>query len=266
MLGKLIKYDLKSAAKIFVLLHAMYLFICIAARLFYMNRLDFKDVTEPLVLSLILLFSLLTLLISALMIFTEMQVAFRFYRSLFSKEGYLSWTLPVSGPQHLWAKIISGYILMAADLIIIAAGILLLVTGNNVTTAYSMIADDLTNELGFSLGTFALILFITCLVSAVCSVVMIYFSVVIGQLFPSHRVLGAIAAYFITSTVIQIISVILMVVFGCFPGYDIYALQGSAMTDYFLKLIAISSVLMLVITIAQYIAAHYIMKKKINLL
>ena len=80
---------------------------------------------------------------------------------------------------------------MAADLIIIAAGILLLVTGNNVTTAYSMIADDLTNELGFSLGTFALILFITCLVSAVCSVVMIYFSVVIGQLFPSHRVTGS---------------------------------------------------------------------------
>ena len=175
MLGKLIKYDLKAAAKIFILLHAMYLFICIAARLFYMDRLSFNDVTEPLVLSLILFFSLLVLLISALMIFTEMQVAFRFYRSLFSKEGYLSWTLPVSGPQHLWAKIISGYILMAADLIIIAAGILLLVTGNNVTTAYSMVSDDLTNELGLSIGTFALILFVICLVSGICSVVMICF-------------------------------------------------------------------------------------------
>ena len=42
MLGKLIKYDLKAAAKIFILLHAMYLFICIAARLFYMDRLSFK--------------------------------------------------------------------------------------------------------------------------------------------------------------------------------------------------------------------------------
>ena len=113
----------------------------------------------------------MTLLISALMIFTWMQVAFRLYRNLFSKEGYLSWTLPISGPQHLWAKIISGYILMAADLIIIAAGILLLVTGSNVTTAYSTVADTVTNELDFSVGTFALILFIACLVSAISSVI-----------------------------------------------------------------------------------------------
>lgn len=266
MLGKLIKYDLKSFAKIFILLHAIYLLICFIARFFYMDRLNFENATEPLVLSLVLFFSLMTLLLSALMIFTWMQVAFRFYRSLFSKEGYLSWTLPVSGPQHLWAKIISGYILMASDIIILAAGILLLVTGDNVTTAYSMIANDLTNELGFSIGTFALILFITCLVSAISSVIMIYFSVVIGQLFPSHRVLGAIAAYFITSTVVQILSVILMVVFRCFPGYETYTLQGSALTDYFLKLIAISTILMLIITIAQYIATHYIMKRKINLL
>lgn len=266
MLGKLIKYDLRSSAKIFILLHAVYLLICFIARFLYMDRLRFENVTEPLVLSLVLFFSLMALLLSALMIFTCMQIAFRFYRSLFSKEGYLSWTLPVSGPQHLWAKIISGYILMAADLIIIAAGITLLLTGNNVTTAYSVVADDLTNELGLSVGTFALILFISCLVSGISSVIMIYFSVVIGQLFPSHRVLGAIAAYFITSTVIQIISVILMVLFGCFPGYETYTLQGSAMTDYLLRLITISAVLMLIITIAQYIATHYIMKKKINLL
>ena len=266
MLGKLIKYDLKSAARIFILLHAVYLFICFMARFFYMNRLSFRDVTEPLVLSLVLFFSLMTLLISALMIFTWMQVAFRFYRNLFSKEGYLSWTLPISGPQHLWAKIISGYILMAADLIIIAAGILLLVTGSNVTTAYSTVADTVTNELGFSVGTFALILFIACLVSAISSVIMTYFSVAVGQLFPSHRVLGAIAAYFITSTVVQILSVILMVLFGCFPGYRTYTLQGSALTDYVLKLLMISTVLMLVITVIQYIATHYIMKKKINLI
>ena len=161
---------------------------------------------------------------------------------------------------------ISAYILMAADLIIIAAGILLLVTGNNVTTAYSMVSDDLTNELGLSIGTFALILFVICLVSGICSVVMIYFSVAVGQLFPSHRVLGAIAAYFITSTVMQVLSVILMFLFGCFPGYMTYTLQGSAMADYLFRLIAVSLVLMLITTIAQYIATHYIMKKKINLL
>ncbi len=154
---------------------------------------------------------------------------------------------------------------MAADLIIIAAGILLLVTGSNVTTAYGMIADELTAELGFSLSTLSLILFAVCLVSCISSVIMIYFSVVVGQLFPSHRVLGAVAAYFITSFIVQIISVIIMFVLGFLPGYNTALLDGKAMMDHMFRLLTLSSVLMLVITVAQYIASHYIMKKKINL-
>lgn len=266
MLGKLIKYDLKAAAKIFILLHAMYLFICIAARLFYMDRLSFNDVTEPLVLSLILFFSLLVLLISALMIFTEMQVAFRFYRSLFSKEGYLSWTLPVSGPQHLWAKIISGYILAAADIILIAVGILILITGRNITSAYSLIADEMTNELGMPLERFALLLFTFCVVSCISTVIMIYFCIVIGQLFPGHRVLCAIAAYFILSTALQVFTLLIMLAFGIFPGHNFFMAKGQTMTEYMTNIFYVSAVLTIIITIVQYVITHYIMNKKINLL
>ncbi len=266
MLGKLIKYDLKATAKLFLLLHGIYLLICIAARFLYMDRLDFSRPDEPLVISLTLFICLMMLLISALSIFTWLQVAFRFYRNLFSKEGYLSWTLPVSGPQHLWGKIISGYILMALDIIVISAGLLLLVTGRNVTTAYSVIADEITREMGFPISSFCTLLFVLCLVSAVSTVIMIYFSVAVGQLFPSHRVLGAIAVYFITSFVIQVLSAILMIIFGCFPGYEFYAAQGSTMTDFLSMILALSMALTLVITVIQYIAAHYIMKKKINLI
>lgn len=264
MLGKLIKYDLKYAAKIFFLLHVIYLLICLVARFFYMDRLRFEEPVEPLVFSLILFVTLMTLLISALSIFTWMQVAFRFYRNLFSKEGYLSWTLPVSAPQHLWSKIISGYILMAADLLILSAGVLLLVTGDNVTSAYSMIADELENELGFSLGSFVCLLFITCLINCLCTVIMLYFSILVGQLFPSHRVLGAIAAYFITSFVVQILTMLLMLVFGFFPGYRGYS--SAYGLDYTIRLLYMSLILMLIVTAIQYIAAHYIIKRKINLI
>ncbi|HIX64438.1 MAG TPA: hypothetical protein H9852_08440 [Candidatus Mediterraneibacter colneyensis] len=266
MLGKLIKYDLKAASKLFILLHGIYFLICVVSRFFYMDRLNFFRPDEPLVISLTLFVCLMTLLISALSIFTWLQIAFRFYQNLFSKEGYLSWTLPVSGPQHLWGKIISGYILMALDIIVISAGILLLVTGSNVTTAYSVIADQITQEMGISISSFSAILFAVCLISAVGSVIMIYFSVAVGQLFPSHRVLGAIAAYFITSFVIQVLSVILMIIFGCFPGYEFYAAQGSTMTDFLSGILTLSIALTLVITVIQYIATHYIMKKKINLI
>lgn len=267
MLSKLIKYDLKSTAKLFLLLHGIYLLICIMIRVLYMNRLDFSGETnEMVILSLLLLICLMSLLVSALSIFTWLQIAFRFYRHLFSKEGYLSWTLPVSAPQHLWGKIISGYILTAADTIIIFAGILILVTGRNVTSAYSLIADEITGELGFSITTFGIITLAVCLVSAVGSVIMTYFCIAVGQLFPSHRVLGAVAVYFVTSFIIQILLIILMLISGYFPGYEFYASQDTAGLDFFTRILTLSFGVMLVTTVGQYIATHYIMKKKINLI
>ena len=97
MLGKLIKYDLKSAAKLFILLHGIYLFICLTLRLIYVNRLDFNSPPELLITSIVLFSTIYIVLVSALALCTSLQIVFRFYRNLFSKEGYLSWTLPVSG-------------------------------------------------------------------------------------------------------------------------------------------------------------------------
>lgn len=266
MLGKLIKYDLKVSAKLFILLHAAYLLVCVISRFLYMDNLNFQGPAEPVVISLTLFISVLTILMTALMIFTELHIALRFYRSMFSREGYLSWILPVSGTQHLWAKIISGYILAVADIIIIAAGALILVTGRNITSAYSLIADEMTLELGMPLGKFALLLFIFYVVSCISTVIMVYFCIVVGQLFPGHRVLCAIAVYFIMATALQIIALLIMLALGVFPGYNFFAAKGQTMAAYTINIFSVSAVLTIIITIAQYAVTHYIMNKKINLI
>lgn len=268
MLGKLIKYDLKSSGKLFLLLHGIFLIFCVLMRFIYMNRLDLIEPVDEkmLVLSLLLFFTLFTVFVSALMFYTQMQIAFRYYRNLFSREGYLSWTLPVSGIQHLWAKIISGCIFIAADTLIVAAGILILATGKNIRDAYSLIADEITRELGTTLGHFSLMLLILCLASCICSVVMVYFCINIGQLFPGHRVLCAVAAYFITSTVIQTGSLIILFISGYFPGYEFFAAEGATAYDFMIKIYVISGMISVVVTVAMYIATHYMMKKKINLI
>ena len=268
MLGRLIKYDLKSSGKLFILLHGIFLIFCILMRFIYMDRLDLLAPVDEkmLVVSLLLFFTIFTVFVSALMFYTLMQIAFRYYRNLFSKEGYLSWTLPVSGIQHLWAKIISGCIFMAADTLIVAAGILILATGKNIRDAYSLIADEITRQLGMTLGDFGLILLILCLASCICNVVMIYFCINIGQLFPGHRVLCAVAAYIITSTVIQTGSLIILFIFGYFPGYEFFAAEGATAFDFMINIYVISGVISAVVTVAMYIASHYIMKKKINLI
>lgn len=110
MLGKLIKYDLKASAKIFLLLHVIFLLICAAARFLFMDRINFHASAETPIAPITITLVLGTFLITTLSLCTNLLITFRFYRNLFSKEGYLSWTLPVSGVTHLWAKIISGYL------------------------------------------------------------------------------------------------------------------------------------------------------------
>lgn len=266
MLGKLIKYDLKSSAKLFLLIHGIFLIFCVIARLIYMDRLVLSIDNEMFILSLTLFITLFSLIISALMFFTVLQIAFRYYRNLFSREGYLSWTLPVSGLQHLWAKIISGYILLAADTLIISGGILLLVTGENITSAYSLIADAASDALGMSLSRFSLLLLLFCLISCISSIIMIYFCITVGQLFPGHRILCAIAAYFITSAIMQTIVFILMFILGYFPGSATLSGETLPFAHYMTKIYISTGITTFIISVAMYIVTHYIMNKKINLI
>ena len=268
MLGKLLKFDLKYGMKIFLLLHGILIVISLLGRFLFLDQLNFNEPDAALVSSVALFAAAIIFLLMAVCFCTWMIIAFRFYRNLFTGEGYLTWTLPASGVQHLWSKIISGSILFLLDCIIEGGCVLLLVTGSNVTEAYSVIAPDVNSELGMTLSTFALILFVIMLISGPVSVIQTYFCIAIGQLFPAHRLLGAIAAYFISSFLIQLLSFGLQIGIGLFPEYILIGPTDTAdqVGTYLFTTMGYSTVMMIVIAILQYIAVHYIMQKKINLL
>ena len=112
------------------------------------------------------------------------------------------------------------------------------------------------------------ILFVIMLISGPVSVIQTYFCIVIGQLFPAHRVLGAVAAYFISSFVIQILSFGLQIGTGLFPEYVLIGQTSTSdqVGTYLFTIMGYSTVMMIVIAVLQYLVIHYIMKKKINLL
>ena len=251
MLGKLIKYDLKNAARIFLLVHGIYLFICIILRLLVMNPLDFSAPSRLLITPLTLIVVLFIFLLTAMTLTTSLLIALRFYRNLFSKEGYLSWTLPAAPSTHLLAKFLSGYLIAAADIIIIAAGILVLVTGSNVADAYRQIAPDMEKVLGITLGSYALKLFLFTVIFTFTSIVQIYFCIALGQLFQEHRVLLAIAFYFITG-------LIRPQMFA-----DSYSFNMGRYTDI---LYLITGILSIILAVIEYMVTNYIMKRKINLI
>lgn len=264
MLGKLVKYDLKYGYKIILIVHAILLFACILGR-FILNGVDFNAPTEALGASLAIFITFFTLLLVGASFATCAVITVRFYKNLFTDEGYLTWTLPATPLVQLWSKIISGTIWCIADILLCFLGLIILVTGNNVTSLYVQIAPEMTEALGMPLSSFALYLCLFTLFSTVASVIMIYVSVAIGQLFPGHRILCSIIAYFVLTFVIQMFSFIFMILFGLFPNAN-NVLIGDTAAHYLFSSIGLDVFLVTITAIPEYIATYYIMKKKINLI
>ena len=106
MLGKLIKYDLKYMNRFLILIHVFFLAASLCIRLFLTGPLlqsgtDFSD--GKFVLPVTLTFSFYILLATGVYFATYLVAIIRFYKNLFSDQGYLTQTLPVTTGQHLLA-------------------------------------------------------------------------------------------------------------------------------------------------------------------
>lgn len=269
MLGKLVKYDLKYGVKIFIILHAVLLIACIIGRFLFLDNIDLRGNTGLTATPLILFSSMLIFLFTSVPTGVGLLLAVRFYKNLFSDEGYLTLTLPATSTQHLWAKIISGAIWYVADVLLCTVAIVILATSRNVMEAWDYAAPELTKSIGMSPDRYALCLFIFTLFGTICSVIFIYACISIGQLFPGHRVLCSIIVFFIISTIAQVITIAIMFLLDLFPNTQMYIganASAAEQTSYLFKLFGMSSILSLIMTVILYMVTHHIMKKKTNLL
>ena len=166
MLGKLLKYDLKYGSRFFILLHGILLAACILGRLLFFERLDFDAGSDIIAPYIILATSLYVLLFTAVSLGTAALLAVRFYRNLFTDEGYLSWTLPATPVEQLWAKLFSGTIWYILDILILALSLVILLSGSNLTAAYAKVAPEITEALGMPLGRYGTMLLVFTLLSS----------------------------------------------------------------------------------------------------
>ena len=135
MLGKLLKYDLKALNRILIPVHLAALAViavgCGAGLTGYTasempgaSSSSLADVLTGLA-ALVLVMAVLALACVAAATFVT--VLWRFYRNLFTDEGYLTLTLPADPSQQLGSKVLAGLIWMAVDLVVVFAGMMLIV-------------------------------------------------------------------------------------------------------------------------------------------
>lgn len=276
MLGKLIKYDMKSLNRFLPVLHLFVLLASILIRLFITDRIAPQSSTRQVNFMFVLFFVLYFMIITALTTGTYLIAGIRFYKNMFTDEGYLTRTLPVTNGKHLLSKTIAGSVWAIVNMIFVYLCTYIVSWTPYIKSVVESNKKEILEELGvtgqhagLSFSAMLTVLLLFSCFGAVSSIVMIHASVALGQLFSSHRVLGAVVSYFVISTVISVLSFIVMVFFG----HEVRLLATADLLDnsfnfiaYMTEVMKLSAILMSVTSILLYIMTHYIMNKKINLI
>ncbi|MDO4313582.1 MAG: hypothetical protein Q4C52_10910 [Eubacteriales bacterium] len=267
MLAKLIKYDFKALNRFLIIIHIMLLIMAVLGRVTFvgviMRNVDAMSEFETIVMTAGILVYALMFMVAVLG--TEILVGVHFYRNLFSDEGYLTHTLPVSRGQLLMSKTISGSLWILIDQILLILSGVILVYTKEVAELLVNYKDRIWKAVGFpagmGYGTILLVLFILCVVSALGNALMIYVSVAVGQLFSNHRVLGAIVVYFGIGIVVGVVSGI----FGASIAITDVVQETVSLYQLYVKLFGLSFGIEIAVAVIGYFITYLLMQKKLNL-
>lgn len=228
------------------------------------------------------LFASLTILayifaLAALSFCVMLITAIRFYKNLFTDEGYLMFTLPVKTSDLLLSKalaailwrLISDIFIILSIMGIASVGIAYLSDTSIVqffeefSDIFREIFSAMQESLTIPIPLFFLWLFLIGIASLISSTFFIYTCICLGQLWSKHKIGGAILAYFGLRFVFrlfrQIFSLPLSNLYSSY--YDMENITaGTWVLVMFVTLLILCG-----LCAALYCTCHYIMSKKLNL-
>jgi len=283
MLGKLTKYELKSTVNTFLLIYGAVLVLAVLNRIFYsFDYREFYNYGEA-ATSLSWIGGMLTgifttiyvLMIVAMFVAVTISVIMRFYKNMFGSEGYLMHTLPVKPWEHIVSKMLASSVWMLGSFVVTALSVFVLLTHPE---AFRVLSEGwrefvvVVRDVPFNWTPIIIECVIVFIMAVIGWQLPIYASICIGQLWGKHRILGAFIAYFIISTVTQIISG--FAVAGSSFNFaramenanyhDEFEIMTLGM-NYFHTIMVISIVLSLLFMAAYFVISNHIMTRKLDL-
>lgn len=196
----------------------------------------------------------------------------RFYKNLFTGEGYLTHTLPVTPANHLWVKVLTAVSFeILAGLVCLLAGVI--ATSGDVFEEICKAAEYLIKQIpGEYIGHMAgwaaeaIVMFVVAMFG---SHMLFYLCICLGQLFRKNRVLAAVGVYFGFYAVSQVVSTVLTVVFAILGEQGVWdrmleQIEQNPITFVHLFLCG-TVVLTALLNLVYFWICHMIIRKKLNL-
>ena len=262
MLGKLIKHEFKATWRVLGLLDGA---LVVLGLIGFLVMGTIKGFTESdirneglqglIVASYMTWFALYFLAIFAANLGTTIFLTIRYYRSMYSTEGYLTFTLPVKTSQLLHAKLITGYLwaffsylLTALSVFFMGAGAVSQLPPKEQEEVFEGLMELLTF---FKAGTVALGA-VTLLCSVLQGLLFIFFCVSVGQLWQKHKIASAV-----TRAVMSIATIGRLFAISSFMSFDV--------ESYYSGTLAITLVYSLISGVLFYLVIRYINDHRVNL-
>ena len=213
---------------------------------------------------------------------TMLIICIRFYKTCYTDQGYLTHTLPVSSKQLLNAKTIMALLTYLLVLLSIAVslGIIIMVAVNHIMSfspydvdiARRELAEGLSefsavfrDEFGISISLYLTYLVVYFIIACAANIITIMGCVSLGQLYAKHRIIGAIAAYFVVNFIMQIVGYIATIpMYAKMMNADKY---GSDLTAFGMMSpsMNITLAISVLLAVGMYFVNLHMMTKKLNL-
>ncbi len=211
MVKTLFKHEAKAYLHTLVPMNIILLGIALLTRVIWIFESD-ETVFE------IVGISSIVALVIAMIVSIVMSFAFsivRFYKNLFTAEGYLTMTLPVSPAQHIFSKLICavGFNLLTIFVVFVASA--LAMAGDMFVEVLRVLNyfAEIYFETFTADGVFWVIeLAVAFLISMFCQFLLYYACISIGQLARKNRVIAAFAVFIGYYFLMQILGTVLIIV------------------------------------------------------
>lgn len=285
MLGKLIKYEWKSIYKVgCILLFALVLAtltVCLSSMApmwqEIRNDTDYYFVSlGSTIMNMASVFSffLYVLLMAGAVYAIFIYLVVRFYKSMYTDEGYLLHTLPVTKGQILVSKILVStvwafliYIGMMISLLFIVS----VISGESVFEIMKVLANifvGLRDLLRVFMGSYSITwTVVACILYLILgipmAVIIMFGAVSLGQLSSKYRVLMAILWYVGIMIVRGLLSFIIQVI--SYTALIFATGEEFIMSSYMNISLYSSLIINLLLAVGCYLASYYITSKKLNM-
>jgi len=279
MLLKLLKYDMKSIWKIAFVVSLISLAASAAGGVglrFFMDETKNPD-SSPFIL--IAFFAVLVAIFAmvATNVVISIFVYVRFYKNLYTDEGYLTFTLPVSRRQILLSKTLNSlfWSLYQAIILIISLFIftLFLPRSDNSGAVGDLITDSFVSLVELSSGwdvLSAIFLILTVIAYAIFGVCLVHFCISLtAMLVKRGRLIVGIILYIAISgaaeALIQVLFIGEALIFDLLFGYGTQALDSPAAHAFAAGMLFIDLIISVGVLFLTYFLTQKIIDRKLNL-